>query len=711
MGGIERLIFLLCLWASIAQAQWPQSYHVKSVAPTVSPLLPDTQLVVLSATRDERELLLRVGIFNAGTKTLLANEPLRTSAMSLTTFANGVRSEVQPSTATLDAVTPPEGLPGKTMNVGLLAFRFANKEPSPGTLELRVPMFRPVFFTLDNEKRFAPIDWTAAQSSSVIDYEMKATLEQLAIIPLRVKAMTVKNEALEFSLTFRNASRFPITWKAGGPNGRTATLHTDHAEHLRPLAVSDSLEYHAKPKQEVWEANTTHKGWVRFPLPHPHAAQELRFDFPGYPPLWMHYNSKTRQWDMAVRTVPANAVATKVDAVLAEEQCFADIKAFWKNLTRLLGKRDFDSLLHELRGEARKQMQAMLVNWQKVPFASYEYSVLEHQRVKPSADGTVKGVQVELRYTLATLPKDNVFVATMTCDMHRLKDGSWVLDIIHYPKYPPFWLLGYSHLIQSEHFMVFHRALPDSEQPMQLALKQLEKAYARLSKSGLPLKSRYVAFIVGTRDDFEKLTNRNPNTYSGAASSGYETEKGKIAVINQALYINDYRFYVLQRMWGKQDRQTTIQHELVHLALADFTRPWTPPWLVEGIAMFYAEQCDSFSRTALRETLTPNISLMNLSQLTTLGANTENPLQVTAQYQLSGETVVWLEKKYGEAALIKLYAAFAQVTPEEWSNGGGTNKKTLAAAQLRVAKRIVAATLDGLSLEQLDAVVRLAVGR
>jgi len=180
-------------------------------------------------------------------------------------------------------------------------------------------------------------------------------------------------------------------------------------------------------------------------------------------------------------------------------------------------------------------------------------------------------------------------------------------------------------------------------------------------------------------------------------------------VINQALYLNDYRFFNLQRAWGKQDRQVTIQHELTHLALADITRPWTPTWLVEGAAMHYAEQCDSFTRDVLRQTLTPDTSLITLSRLPYFGVDTKDATRIMVQYQLSGETVKWLVKQHGTEVLLRLYAAYAQFIPHDWDAAKDGSSKRAALRQRVASEGAGLKQLADLTSEQLDAQVRLTV--
>jgi hypothetical protein len=477
--------------------------------------------------------------------------------------------------------------------------------------------------------------------------------------------------------------------------------------------VSDSLRERISPSPRVWNAGEDNVGWVRFPLPPAPAARRLGLVLPGYGVVVLNFDDITHEWKAAPEGERATTTApAKVTALLDEEKSFTSLKAFWKDASKDLQQRAWDAYLDCFRGTALEDQRLFIERWQRVPIASAEYRLAELQKASPDADGRLRSVRVELHYTLASLPKENLFVTHMQCDMQRDREGEWHVDFIHYPELQPFWMLGYTESLSTEHFLIFHRPDEANADQARLAAKQLEKGYARLRRTGLSLKPRYAAFSIGVKNDFEKLTGRDPLTFSGGASSGYVFHKDGVEVINEALYLNDYRFFTLQRAWGKQDRQVTIQHELVHLALADFTRPWTPTWLVEGTAMYFADQVDSTTRAFLREQLLPVTNLPELTKLGHLGEGSTVPLEVQAQYQFSGQTIAWLVKHYGEQGLLQFYATFATNVPDEWRTYAATpNNSLIAASRLRLVRRTMENMLPGVTLESLDAEVRASVGK
>jgi hypothetical protein len=567
--------------------------------------------------------------------------------------------------------------------------------------------FAPVLFSLDKSEVFTPVDLGNTEKRSPMNFDVTPSAEQLAIFPMRLHSFILKEDALEVVLSFQNRSRFPVTW-TGKLNGSMGRMVTAHGDLLVPQEVSESLQHRLAPPGKTWAAGEDNVGWIRFPLPNPQAADQLVFSFPGYPAVRCSYDREQRLWQAAARAKPADAPLTKVETVLGEERRYAELKRFWEDATGELARHEYVSYLLRFRGAALRDQRTSITNWSVLPVASVKLTVPEFQRVKPDAQGDLKGMRMEMHYTLASLPAANVFIAAMECDMRRADDGSWTVSEIRYPRLKPFWMLGYTSFGLSEHFIVFHRSLIDAHKQALLALAQMEHSYDILSRTGLPMKAHYAAFLVAVREDFEQLTEHNPDNYSGVATASYLRHDDRIVVINQAIYLNDYRFFTLQRAWGVQNRQVTIQHEMVHLALADITRPWTPAWLVEGMAMHFANQTDSFTRKSLRKAMTPAITLPHLSILGHLGRDTNDATKLMAEYQFSSEAVKWLGHKYGENAVLRLYAGYATHLPERLAALTG-NDDAAEGARLEYAKLILTRHFSDLTLEQLDDQVRATV--
>ena len=114
-------------------------------------------------------------------------------------------------------------------------------------------------------------------------------------------------------------------------------------------------------------------------------------------------------------------------------------------------------------------------------------------------------------------------------------------------------------------------------------------AYDTLVAKGLPLEPRYVTYFTANQADFATLTGQFSSRVLGIALSRYAFDGDEIIVSSYAFYINGEAFEQEQSDLFQADRQTTITHELVHLVLAPVTRPFTPPWLAEGAAVYFSE--------------------------------------------------------------------------------------------------------------------------
>ncbi|MDB6137570.1 MAG: hypothetical protein JWO94_642, partial [Verrucomicrobiaceae bacterium] len=521
----------LCLAAVIAasaMAASAASFRLNVGSPAVTPGLQGLQMVVHTVTQTEQDLVIRLGVFNSTDKPLAAVETLGTEDVMLVAYTDGKRFQTAPTTHTLTELCPGGTLAPKAMNNGILTFPWGTGHapaPSLGTLTLRVTHFAPVSFELSKGNEFSPVDFNVTEKRSPLNFDVAATSEHLAIFTMRLNSLVVRQDALEVVLGFQNSSRFPVTWQ-GEINGTLGRIITAQGDVLKPASVSESLEHRLAPPGKVWAAGEDNFGWIRFPLPDPQAAEELMFCFPGYPSVRCTYNRETHAWQPAARAKAADAPVTKVEAVLEEERNYAVLKAFWAEASNELALGRFQKFLKRFTGEAEHDQRISIANWSTLPVTSVKLSMPEVQRVRPDSKGLVKDVRVQLHYTLATMPRDNVFMASMECDMRQGEDGGWTVEDIRYPHLQPFWLLGYTGVSHSEHFTVFHREGPGAKKEVEQAVQQLERSYLRLLHTGLPLQSHHAAFLVASKPDFEKLTERNPDHFSGVASAAYQFRDG-----------------------------------------------------------------------------------------------------------------------------------------------------------------------------------------
>ena len=701
-------------------------FKVETGAGSVRPELEGVQLGVMSMEVKERQVKVRLGYRNARTSpfegTLAApTGPIRLEAARL----GSVMEAVEVDQSLIDPVFE-RGLRPGTLRMGTVCFELEEGDRGTwldGALTLTVPPFSPISLRLENERRFQPLDLRGMRKQLARDLVMKPVVEAVAAFPLRIESVQVVDELVTFEVVAKNASRFPLTW-SGKLGLRDMRLLTDESELLEPVGVEGALADRLAPKGGVWAPGQERRGRADFPLPHPHAAATLSFLMPGYEPLACVYDAEEGGWLVVKRAVTEEGLAATagVEKFHDEERRFESVKAFWETLGQRLQHRDQAGFLQGFAREtgAREAQARSLSGMMRVPISWADFHVPPLQKMEGDAL-TVTGLLVELRYLLAGLPRDNEFVTQFRCDLSRDSDTApWRVKRVQVEGREPFWQRGFTEVLATAHFLVFYQgAVADGAKRARTAGDQLEKAWSRLQKTPVAPGSRYAAFVIPDQLDFKALTGRDPGFFSGATSAAYGMRKGKLQVVNQAMYVNDSHFSALQRSWGKPDRLVTMQHELVHLALAPQTRPWTPAWLVEGVATHYAGQVDSFSRDGLRRRLPSGRVLAHLSSKAFIGAGVKDADEVWVQYHYSAAAVRWIEQKWGASKLLELYGAFAGVQPKVWENAPlgvfgeerPVESELMKRSRLEMTEQIVKRTLDGWELDQVDTAVQTELRR
>ncbi|MCB1208229.1 MAG: hypothetical protein KDK97_02825 [Verrucomicrobiales bacterium] len=707
-------------WASLAAPLHvpTRAHRVQRMTQTVKGEYPDLGLVVFSLQQSDRRILLRVGYMNTGQGNWDRPVDAPQGDVILQSSLQGKKLKASHIDAQLRRPTFPGGLRPREAVAGTLQFELADGDEGAwlrGAVTLVFEPFLPLSFQIDDQAAVEPLEMGRLTPEWDMAATMRPAVEALAFFPMRVGKTAILDDRIVMELGFRNASRYPLKW-TGTLGASQARLLTEEAELLRPVNVSESIVDRIAPSGKIWKAQQENKGTVSFALPHPMAAQRLSLLMPGYEPLTLVFDQKTTRWSAAPRAHAADAMPSPVDLIQIEQQVFDEVVDVWKELTQKIAARSFDGFLQAFApGNVRDAQRQFVEGAKKLPVTQIEFSVPPYQKLHRSTDG-IRDLWVELRWLVAGLPRDNEFVTRMQCDMRRVKGGGWEITKVVQAVRPAFWTIGFTQMHSSDHFIVFSKPGEAQTEKAKLAMGQLEKSWSRLRKTLLPLGQRYLAFAVEDKEDFKVLTGRDAETFAGATSAAFAERDGELRVINQAVYINDFRFFSMQRLWAKQDRQVTIQHELAHLALAPQTRPWTPSWLIEGLAMFFAKQSDSFTRDALRQQVTPDLRLSKLSSIPYLGQGAPDAARVMLEYQYSGEAVRWLEKQHGEKGLLTLYKAFADARPEDWDDPSSTealqspDADPFAERREAITRAVISERFDGLTLEEMDTAVRQEIG-
>jgi hypothetical protein len=324
-------------------------------------------------------------------------------------------------------------------------------------------------------------------------------------------------------------------------------------------------------------------------------------------------------------------------------------------------------------------------------------------------DGELDGVSVWGRYALAGIPEDNDFRYTAEYDLAQQGD-SWQITAVEDDSFTPFWFLGDVVTDHSAHFIIFTR--PDTEARISALKKELETAYDKLKARGLPLEPMNVAFFTGPDEDLYDLTGRGGTQLLGLALAQYSFEDNVVHVNSRAFFINGEAFAAHADDLAEDERASTITHEMVHLALSKESRPFMPPWLTEGLAVYYAEQCPPEQlRTLVEEGQLNQLSLEELTGARSLGEHDVLGQTVGYEYLYSGAVITYLTDKYGEDKVMDFYRAYAQVPDAELAEKfRGMFASILADTNMtQMAQEKTPELLQehfGLTLEELDEAVK-----
>jgi hypothetical protein len=152
------------------------------------------------------------------------------------------------------------------------------------------------------------------------------------------------------------------------------------------------------------------------------------------------------------------------------------------------------------------------------------------------------------------------------------------------------------------------------------------------------------------------------------------------------------RLIVVVDRWRAQDetaRQSTLVHEMTHTALDPDTSARTPPWLIEGVAMYVSNDDRSAEARARAAGLAPSMKLRELckpNSIFRLGARAQG-----AAYAVSSAAAAAIVARRGNRGVFRLYDAF---------NDSRIPGRPGARTTDRVLRRSI-----GLTLAELDAAV------
>ncbi|MBL9129762.1 MAG: hypothetical protein JNG86_01085, partial [Verrucomicrobiaceae bacterium] len=436
------------------------------------------------------------------------------------------------------------------------------------------------------------------------------------------------------------------------------------------------------------------------------AAHRLWFCFPGYPhlPLMLDTAKGELRVDSAHRQTPVVTQARILSTI--EQKTFDSVAAFWASLSKEVEAARFDSALRLFDMERAPELFNGIEN---IAFESFQITPYPGQSLIIE-NGELRLVGLELRHRLKGQRGTNAFFTPMFCRMAAQQDGTWRVKALTFPRTPAFWCRGFTQIMRSARFHVVHKDTEDDRQQARLTAQTLEAAYDSLLAAGLPMSATYVAFHCSSEGDFQILSGADPAFASGAAPGQPIEENGRLNVYNLAIYANDTTYRKSHTFGDPQaDQIIMLRHELVHLALGDWTRPWSPGWLVEGMAVYFSGERMTERPDILAGAIRGGLSLRTLTGDSHLRPDNGDALGLYLKYQLSARVVEWIARHHGEASLLALYTAFGAEFPALWqrdSTSGHTPETSPAkqAARVEMTELLLKKHL-GTSISQIEAAV------
>ena len=541
--------------------------------------------------------------------------------------------------------------------------------------------------------------------------------EILGPLGLNVNTVRLDAERITFDVAFVNTTIRNFGLRSG-PTGADAWLIDAEGRQYRPLEVSDSLATRITPEGGL-APDEQHVGTVSFARPP--ALQELRFVFREYTPLALRFDEQgllDAQLASESAGIPLAPPTPHPEAVTY--RALNDLLSLQADA---VATGNVDAYVDTLAPELINSQQPIFERLTRMPFDSYGWELdrthdftidFAAADFEETQSAELLDVNARLHYQLSGIPVDNDFVHDFQIDFRQ--DGDrWRITSINALENPPFWWGGDFAFDNTEHFLLFAR--PSSNLDVGLLQNEVENAYAALVAQGLPLESRYVAYITAAEDNFSLLTGMAGERYLGVAYSRFNIENEQVDVISRAIYLNGSQF-ADQAIAG--ERQATITHELVHLAFAHDSRPFTPIWLVEGLAVYYAEQETAAQRNRLKtDGQLDVVDLLQLSALESLGEHDQLGDSTSYRYVYSGATVHYLIETFGEEQLHNFYRSYTNVPIEEVrkrmanATDGQAAISATAAAFADLSREVTENNLVryfGIGLNELDALVKEWIG-
>lgn len=623
----------------------------------LSEQLPDIALSIHRATRSNEQLILTVAFENR------TDEALRFSFISTIEErrlqlidGNGQTHAATAMDSQWAAIQPVGGFVAGGANVGTITFA---QPIGAGPYQLvGIFDYPPLIFQL-NEGTAAPAAVVVPNGRYTIETTLFSNDEVLEPLRLHIAAVTLTDKTLIFALEIINTHYLAYGLQRG-PTGRDATLLNADRRQFAPVAISPSLTNGITPEDGIL-ASETYTGTITFPRPSD--LSEAYFVFTRYSPLHLRFEAAgLRENRLATRANGEQPISPTPRPDIAR---YNELTALLSDQATALLENDRQTFVEGLASTISPSIENAFGRLAQMPLAAIEFQFAPGQSFDDKNLDSVENMTVLLRYVFDEVTAENQFIHDFSVDFVNQPTGEdpakWQIDQIRPLNALPFWWTDEVVSHETDHFLIFTRY--DTTNAITTLGKEMETAYTIVSEQGLPLEERYVAYVTDPEEDFAAYTGAtNPNVL-GVTLSRYQINKAAINVVGRAFYINGSNFVRAEQL---EERQSTITHELVHLALVRNARPFTPPWLSEGLAVYYAGQKTAADYDArYNGERVSTLDLSSLTRFSSLGVHDPAGETTSYRYLFSGAVIAYLVEQYGEASVMAFYRSYAQVPAAE----------------------------------------------
>lgn len=599
--------------------------------------LPGIDLHVRYAERQANGLMLHLALYNNGAADLAQVQGANVDAARL-----GGLAPVAYSPSFGAGIAPAGGWLAGGATSGSLTFPWLPAE----TFLFAFPGFPPVPFRLDIPLREVP-DAPALPGSAALRYDFQTASLRTDERVLVVEGLAVKPDALTVTVAVfqdRVAQSFEELQGALADavlfDGRWSAYRAD----VIPADDESGDQQRDTAQAVLW-------------FPRPAAGGTLLLRLADFPLIRLPTREQARAALATIADLPPSSApraALLVPPPIAQEPARqTDLQAFFAALNQSLAagaRADYlDFFVPELRDEQAADFDLI----QTLPITAVTFLPQDPEAAIPVPEaGASTSLDATWSYGVRAGEQIEPFTSAVRLSLRR-DGGEWRVAGIEGNM--PFWAFGPTAAERAGAFSIFFRPaarpqLPTIRDETTAAIKRIDQA--------LPGRARAtnVMFVTETREEFLALTGRDAARFLGLALSRYRITPDAITTTEAAFYLNGAAF----RASTTQNRQQTMIHELTHLVLAPKTMPFTPVWVVEGMAMQVAADLPAATmRAAYRTGAVEAWRLDDFTRLSAFGLHDPSGRQTALEYAFAAYLTRYLVETYGFERLLAFYDSFA----------------------------------------------------